>query len=261
MPEPLIDRVAAAAAEAGRLAMDRWATDFRRWEKGKGEPVCEIDLAVDALLRERLHAIDPEAAWLSEETRDDPTRLCGPRVWVVDPIDGTRDYLRQRPGWCVSVALVEGGRPVLGVLDAPARGEVWRAAAGQGATRNGTPVRASTRASLPGARVPADTLPKDDADLACVARPNSIALRIAMVAADEADLCATLRWGHEWDIASAMLVAEEAGATVSDAFGAPIRYNSTKAEAFGLLATAPAIHAAAVERLAERARLWSQRRA
>ena len=260
MPETLIDRVAAAAAEAGRLAMDRWRTDFHQWEKAKGEPVCEVDLAVDALLSDRLRTIDPEAGWLSEETKDDPARLCGPRVWVVDPIDGTRDYLRHRPGWCVSVALVEGGRPVLGVLDAPARGEVWLAAAGQGTTRNGIAIHASTRDRLPGARGPADTLPKDDADLACVARPNSIALRIAMVAADEADLCATLRWGHEWDIAAAMLVAEEAGATVSDAFGAPMRYNSTKAEAFGLLATAPAIHAAAVERLAERAKLWSRRR-
>ena len=179
---------------------------------------------------------------------------------MVDPIDGTRDYLRRRPGWCVSVALVEGGRPMVGVLDAPARGEVWRAVAGEGATRNGVPIRASTRAELPGARVPADTLPKSDTDLVGVARPNSIALRIAMVAADEADLCATLRWGHEWDIAAAMLIAEEAGAAVSDAFGAPIRYNSTRAEAFGLLATAPAMHAAAVARLAERAKHWARKR-
>ena len=260
MPERLIDAVAAAAREAAELAFGRWDTDFERWEKAKGEPVCEVDLAVDALLRDRLRAIDPEAGWLSEETRDDAARLCATRVWVVDPIDGTRDYLRRRPGWCVSVALVEGGRPMLGVLDAPARGEIWRAVAGEGATRNGAAIRASTRADLPGARVPADTLPKSETDLVGVPRPNSIALRIAMVAADEADLCATLRWGHEWDIAAAMLIAEEAGAAVSDAFGAPIRYNSTKAEAFGLLATAPAIHAAAVERLAERARHWAQKR-
>lgn len=255
MPEPagLIDRVADAAAEAGRLALDRWRTDFRRWEKAKGEPVCEIDLAIDALLRERLRAIDPHAGWLSEESADDPARLLAPRVWIVDPIDGTRDYLRGRPGWCVSIALVAGGRQVLGVLDAPARGEVWRAGAGAGATRNGATLAASCRQALPGARVPADTLPRDDADLVTVPRPNSIALRIAMIAADEADLCATLRWGHEWDIAAAALIAEEAGAAVTDAVGAPIRYNSTRGEAFGVLACAPGIHGAAVERLAERA--------
>jgi myo-inositol-1(or 4)-monophosphatase len=250
VPDISLDAVADAVAEAGRLALDRWDTDFRRWEKARGEPVCEMDLAVDALLRERLTAIDPDAGWLSEETKDDAARLCAARVWVVDPIDGTRDYLRRRPGWCVSVALVEGGRPVLAVLDAPARQEQWRAAAGQGATRDGVPVRASTRQSLPGARTPADTLPRNEPDFIGVPRPNSIALRIAMVASNEADFCATLRWGHEWDIAAAMLVAEEAGATVSDAFGHPIRYNSTKAEQFGLLVTAPAIHQASVERLA-----------
>jgi len=260
VPDPRLAGLATAAAEAGRLALDRWDTGFRRWEKARGEPVSEVDLAVDALLRERLAEVDPEAGWLSEETRDDAERLCAPRVWVVDPIDGTRDYLRRRPGWCVSVALVEGGRPVLAVLDAPARDEQWRAAAGQGATRNGTPVHASTRNRLSGSRTPADTLPRNEPDLVGVPRPNSIALRIAMVAADEADFCATLRWGHEWDIAAAMLVAEEAGATVSDAFGHPIRYNSTKAEQFGLLVTAPAIHGQAVARLASYAEKARERR-
>ena len=131
MPETLLDRVAAAAAEAGRLALDRWETDFRRWEKAPGSPVCEVDLAVDELLKLRLKEIDPEAGWLSEETADNDTRLGLSRVWVVDPIDGTRDYLRGRPGWCISVALVEDHQVVLGVLDAPARGEQWRAVAGR----------------------------------------------------------------------------------------------------------------------------------
>jgi myo-inositol-1(or 4)-monophosphatase len=101
--------------------------------------------------------------------------------------------------------------------------------------------------------VPADNLPKVDEDLVMVDKPNSIALRIAMVAADEADLLATLRWGFEWDIAAACLIAREAGAAVSDAFGAPFDFNKRDPRAFGLLVTAPAIHAAAVERLADRA--------
>jgi myo-inositol-1(or 4)-monophosphatase len=172
---------------------------------------------------------------------------------VVDPIDGTRDFIRGRPGWSVSIALVEGGRPMIGVLDAPARGEHWRAAAGEGATRNGLTIAASSRMELAGARVPADMLPKVDADLTCVERPNSIALRMAMVGADEADLLATIRWGHEWDIAAAALIAEEAGARVTDALGGTLRYNSTKGEAFGVLATSHGIHAAAVARLADRA--------
>ncbi|WP_442679868.1 3'(2'),5'-bisphosphate nucleotidase CysQ [Sphingomonas sp. ASY06-1R] len=253
MPDALIDAVAAAAAEAGQLALDRWKTDFRRWEKAAGSPVCEIDLAVDELLKVRLAAIDPDAGWLSEETADNDARLSNRRLWVVDPIDGTRDYLRGRPGWCVSVALVEDGAPIVGVLDAPARQESWRAAAGEGATCNGTPLRASMRLELPGSRVPADTLPRIDEDLIAVPRANSIALRIAMVAADQADLCASLRWGNEWDIAAAALIAQEAGATVTDALGTQIRYNSDAAEAFGVVASAAAIHTAAVARLAERA--------
>jgi len=235
------------------MAYASWRGDFKYWDKVPGSPVCDIDLAADALLRERLMAIDPEAGWLSEETADSADRLNCVRVWVVDPIDGTRDYVRGREGWAVSIALVEGGRPIIGVLDAPARGEHWRAMAGRGATRNGAPVRASDRARLRGARVPADVLPKADADLVTVTKPNSIALRIAMVASGEADLLATVRWGHEWDIAAAALIAQEAGATVTDAFGNPLRYNSTKGEAFGVLATAPAIHADAVQRLASRA--------
>jgi len=248
-----LQAVAAVAAEAGRLAMTTWRGEFRQWQKGSGDPVCEVDLAVDAFLRARLAAIDPQAGWLSEETADDPIRLECDRVWVVDPIDGTRDYVRGRSGWSVSVALVDSFRPVLGVLDAPAVGEVWMAAVGQGAWRNGVPLKASPRTDLAGARVPADQIPRADADLVTVAKPNSIALRIAKVAAGEADLCASLRWGNEWDIAAAALIAAEAGATVSDALGAPLRFNTPTGEAFGVLATAPGIHAAAVVRLRERA--------
>ncbi|PKP95993.1 MAG: 3'(2'),5'-bisphosphate nucleotidase CysQ, partial [Alphaproteobacteria bacterium HGW-Alphaproteobacteria-15] len=98
------------------------------------------------------------------------------------------------------------------------------------------------------------SLPKEDADLVAVEQPNSIALRIAMVADNRADLVATLRWGFEWDIAAATLIAREAGARVSDAFGRPLDYNKHDPRDFGVLVCSPAIHAAAVERLAERAK-------
>ena len=255
MPEidPRVEPVRAIARAAGAIAMAKWRGDFAQWDKSHDNPVSEVDLAVDAFLREQLFALDPEAGWLSEETADSAERLMRPRVWVVDPIDGTRDFVKGRRGWAVSIALVEGGRPLIAVLDAPARGEHWWASAGQGAYRNDTRLTASQRAELAGARVPADTLSHVDSDLTCVERPNSVALRIAMVAADEADLLATLHWGHEWDIAAAALIAQEAGATVTDARGQTIRYNSTKGEAFGVLATSPAIHSAAVDRLADRA--------
>ena len=255
----LADAVAGAAAEAGALAMARWRSDFRRWEKSPGNPVCDVDLEVDALLRDRLGTLDPEAGWLSEETVDSEDRLARRRVWVVDPIDGTRDYLRGREGWAVSIALVEDGQPVIAVLDSPARGAVFRAGAGQGARLNGGRIRAATRTDLAGARVPTDALPKTDRDLTMVYRPNSIALRIAMVAAGEADLVATLRWGHEWDIAAAVLIAREAGAEISDALGQPLAFNTRGAEAFGVLATARGLHDAAVERLRERGEAAARR--
>ncbi|HEU0066868.1 MAG TPA: 3'(2'),5'-bisphosphate nucleotidase CysQ [Sphingomonas sp.] len=249
----LAGAVAGVVREAAAMAFARWRTDFHRWEKSPGNPVSEIDLAVDALLRARLADLLPDAGWLSEETVDAPERLARERVWVVDPIDGTRDYIRGRPGWCVSVALVEAGRPVIGVLDAPARDETWVATLGGGATRNGRALAVGAHPTLAGARVPTEALPKADRDFAAVARPNSIALRVAMVAADEADLVATLRWGNEWDIAAAVLIASEAGATVTDSLGQPLTFNQPDPRAFGVLASVPAIHAAAVERLAERA--------
>lgn len=249
--------VVAAVTDAADRALALWAdgeTRVRQWEKVPGHPVCEADLEIDVMLRERLAAIDPHAGWLSEETADTVHRLGVSRVWVVDPIDGTRDYLRGRPGWAVSVALVEDGAVRMGILAAPARKELWIAEAGQGATRNGVPLHAGNRTMLPGARVPADQLPRADRDLVTVDKPNSIALRMAMVAADEADLVATVRWGNEWDVAASALIAQEAGAIVTDALGDPLAFNRPQPVAFGLLCAAPGIHAAAAARLAPRAK-------
>ena len=256
------ERLEAICREAGQMALRQWpghGHELESWEKTPGSPVCTADLEVDAFLKRELKALLPAAGWLSEETIDHPERLEKGLCWLVDPIDGTRDFIRGRRGWAVSVALISECKPLIGTLVAPARDETWSATAGQGAWRNGAPLRASTRESLPGARVPADSLPKEDRDLTMVAKPNSIALRIAMVAAGEADLVATLRWGYEWDVAAAALIAREAGAAVTDAFGKPLAYNKRDPRAFGLLVSALAIHPAAVERLAGRAREFVKR--
>ncbi len=243
--------------EAGRIAFDSWPGHghaLKVWDKSHNNPVSAADVAVDNFLRRELGLLLPSAGWLSEETTDAPERLAGGLLWLVDPIDGTRDYIRGLTGWAVSVALISAGRPLFGMLHAPARQEFWHSEAGQGSWRNGERLVASSRTQLPGSRVPGDHLPPEDHDLTLVARPNSIALRIAMVAADEADLLATLRWGWEWDIGAAALIAREAGAVVTDAFGGPLNYNKADPRAFGVLVTAPAIHAAAVARLADRAK-------
>ncbi len=249
-------RLAEIVAEAGRMAHSAWpgaGHAVESWEKTPGNPVCAADLAVDAFLRRELGRLLPAAGWLSEETADDPVRLASGLIWLVDPIDGTRDFLRGRSGWAVSVALISAGRPLIGMLEAPARGESWLGISGQGSWLNDVPLTASRRAEFAGARVPADSLAKVDRMLTLVEKPNSIALRVAMVADGRADLVATLRWGYEWDIAAAALIAREAGAAVSDAFGGALNYNKRDPRAFGLLVSAPAIHAAAVAHLAERA--------
>ncbi|HEX7856459.1 MAG TPA: 3'(2'),5'-bisphosphate nucleotidase CysQ [Sphingobium sp.] len=251
-----LDALAAVTSEAADRAMAFWGADnvaLRHWEKEPGQPVSNADLLVDEHLKKTLGALAPDAAWLSEETVDDPVRVASERLWLVDPIDGTRDFVRGRPGWAVSVALAERGEIVLAALVAPARGEVWLAAKGQGATRNGQRLRASIREELSGSRVPADQLLKADRDLVTVFKPNSIALRMAMVAADEADLVATVRWGAEWDIAASSLIAREAGAIVTDAMGEPLIFNRRKPVALGMLCCSPAIHGEAVARLRDRA--------
>ncbi|MEE4451998.1 3'(2'),5'-bisphosphate nucleotidase CysQ [Novosphingobium resinovorum] len=259
------DRLQAIVREAGNIALARWPGDghaLESWEKTPGSPVCTADLAVDSFLKSELGALLPAAGWLSEETADSHARQDRELVWLVDPIDGTRDYIRGRTGWAISVALVNTRRPLLGYLYAPVRqrddgGEFWSAEAGKGASLNGRRLTASRRETLPGSRVPAHKLAPEDSDLRLVDQPNSIALRMAMIAADQADLLATLRWGYEWDIAAAGLIAREAGAAVTDAFGQPLNYNKHDPRAFGVLVSANGIHAAAVARLADRAARFS----
>ncbi|MEL7199470.1 MAG: 3'(2'),5'-bisphosphate nucleotidase CysQ [Pseudomonadota bacterium] len=231
--------------EAGRIALSRWPGDghaLESWEKTPGDPVSEADLEVDAFLKRELRALLPSAGWLSEETADDEARLKNDLIWMVDPVDGTRDFIRGRDGWAVSVALISGGKPLLGSLFAPARGEMFVAEAGRGAFLNSKPITASRRTRMPGARIPVDQLPDPVSDLVIVQKPNSIALRIAMVASDQADLVATLRWGFEWDVAAATLIAREAGAQVSEAFGKPLSFNKRDPRDFGVLVSSPQIH-------------------
>ena len=257
-------RLQSIVREAGAIAHAHWpgaGHDLDAWEKQPGDPVCEADLAVDVFLKRELTALLPSAGWLSEETSDAPGRLDNRLIWLVDPVDGTRDFIRGRSGWAVSVALISEGRPLIGMLSAPARGEEWIAIAGQGAERNGERLRASQRTTLEGARIPADSLMPEDRIFATVEKPNGIALRVAMIAADEADLVATLRWGYEWDIGAATLIAREAGAAISDARGRPLDYNKRDPRSFGLLVSAPGIHAPAIEHLRSRAEQFAARRA
>ena len=139
----------AAVRDAGSLAMSMFGKPIKQWTKGpSSSPVCEADIAVDALLRERLAGDGNAFAWLSEETADDATRLTARYVWVVDPIDGTRAYIAGQPDWAISAALIEQGRPIAASLYAPALDEFFAARAGAGSTLNGSAIAATPGADL-----------------------------------------------------------------------------------------------------------------
>ncbi|RUX04738.1 3'(2'),5'-bisphosphate nucleotidase CysQ, partial [Mesorhizobium sp. M8A.F.Ca.ET.023.01.1.1] len=125
-----------AAREAGLIAMRYFGNNPQVWMKGGTSPVSEADHAADAYLRQTLLAARPDYGWLSEETADDPARLSARRTFVVDPIDGTRGFLEGQRTWCVSVAVVENGRTLAGVLECPAMDETYSALPAQGAFRN-----------------------------------------------------------------------------------------------------------------------------
>ncbi|MEM8689144.1 MAG: inositol monophosphatase family protein, partial [Pseudomonadota bacterium] len=116
-----------AMGEAGELARSLFDRGVETWEKEDKTPVTEADLAVDTLLRERLAAACPEYGWLSEETQENPARRSFKRVWIVDPIDGTKGFVRGTDQWCISAALVEDGLPLLGIIVNPVRGELFQA--------------------------------------------------------------------------------------------------------------------------------------
>jgi myo-inositol-1(or 4)-monophosphatase len=224
--QPLAD----AVRSAGALALAASRKPVKSWIKGHNSPVSEVDIAVDTLLKERLTAIMPGAGWLSEETEDDPARLSARRLWIVDPIDGTRSFLAGRPDWTVSVALVEDGRPVVAALYAPASEEFFAAVAGTGATRNGHAIHANDTERLVGARISGAKRLVDEAaamipDVVIAERVHSLALRLARVADGTLDVAFAGGNSHDWDLAAADLLVQEAGGALTTLEGATLAYN------------------------------------
>jgi myo-inositol-1(or 4)-monophosphatase len=223
-------QVADAVRGAGALALEASRGPLKTWVKGHDSPVSEVDIAVDALLKERLTAIMPDAGWLSEETEDDPARLSASRVWIVDPIDGTRAFIAGRSDWTVSVALVEDGRPIVAALHAPASEEFFLGVAGAGATRNGLAIRASTgeglaRVQVSGPKRLVDMVVAAAPDAVIVPRVHSLALRLARVADATLDIGFAGGASHDWDLAAADLLVHEAGGFLTTLEGATLSYN------------------------------------
>ncbi|HLH51737.1 MAG TPA: 3'(2'),5'-bisphosphate nucleotidase CysQ, partial [Roseiarcus sp.] len=224
-----------AARAAGRLALasfkpgERTAAHIRL--KGGGSPVTGADLAVDEFLKRELAGLFPEAGWLSEETEDDETRLSRVQVLIVDPIDGTRAFIDGDPRWTVSIALVAAGRPVAGVVHAPALDETYAASAGGGAALNGEAIAVSGRGRLDGAHIggPRGLVQalERGGGLTLRLEPKipSLAYRLALVARGALDLAIASDKSHDWDIAAADLILAEAGGTLVDSNGQGLLYN------------------------------------
>ncbi|MBM2575307.1 3'(2'),5'-bisphosphate nucleotidase CysQ [Jannaschia sp. Os4] len=256
MPEPDDLALLVRAAEvAGEIAM-RWFGRVRPRDKGDGQgPVTEADLEVDATLRAMLTEARPGYGWLSEESVDGPERLTRDRVFVVDPIDGTRAFIDGAKDWGHSLAVVEHGVPVAAVVLMPVRGTTYAAAAGRGATKDGAAMAPSGRGALEGATVlgaKANFRPERWREVPPVERTfrSSLAYRLALVAEGRFDAMITLRRAWEWDIAAGALLCAEAGAAVTDRRGGPLRFNGVEALLDGVVAGTPAVHGGLMERLA-----------
>lgn len=243
-----LDLILDAAREAGALALAARAKGVKIWSKDGGSPVTDADLAVDALLKVRLRAARPDYGWLSEETVDDPARLATGRQFVVDPIDGTVAFMKDKPWFAVSVAVVENGRPIVGVVHAPALDETYAATAGGGATLNGAALAPSLSTALDGAAMLGDAKmfahpawPEPWPPMRVESR-NSIAYRICLVAAGAFDAAIALTPKSEWDLAAADLICGEAGALLTDHLGRKFAYNRPNPTVPSLVCANRALH-------------------
>jgi myo-inositol-1(or 4)-monophosphatase len=246
-----------AAREAGRIALSFWRRSPETWDKGEGAgPVTEADLAVNRMLEAELRAARPDYGWLSEETPDSDLRLNDERLFIIDPIDGTRAFIDGTPDFAHSIAVAERGRVTAAVVYLPAQDRLYSAGTDTVSTLNGRPISASAAESPEGSTL-------------LTARPNlapdhwqggivppvrrmfrsSIAWRLCLVAEGAFDAMLTLKPTWEWDAAAGTLIAAQAGAVVSDRKGAALRFNGTPPLLDGCLAAAAGLHRALMDRM------------
>jgi myo-inositol-1(or 4)-monophosphatase len=246
------DTAREAGAIASRYFRSGLKTSARIWSKGGGSPVTEADLAVDTFLKERLSRALPEAGWLSEETADDPSRLERNLVWIVDPIDGTRAFLSGSHDWSVAIALLAGGRPILGIVYAPAHKAFYEALRGAGATRDGERISASPVDRLPNISIAGGKalVDKFEQRVGAVKRPAripSLALRLVRVAEGSIDVGLVAANSRDWDIAAADLILQEAGGRLTDFNAARPAYNQPDPVHGEMIAASRRLHPRLIE--------------
>lgn len=248
MPETDLSLLLNAALRSGEIATRFNGPETARWDKpDDAGPVTEADLAVNRYLEDHLRAARPDYGWLSEESEDDSARLTRERVFVIDPIDGTRSFADGSKTWAHSLAIVEQGRPIAAVVYLPRRDLMFTAARGCGAECNGTPIRIARntqnpdRARVLSARPTQEPKHWTNGEVPGFERFHrpSLAYRLARVADGSYDAMLTLRPSWEWDIAAGALLIEEAGGALRDRTGRELRFNNAQARLDGVVAAAP----------------------
>lgn len=245
-----------AAIEAGKIASRHFRDGTRKWEKPDGAgPVTEADLEIDAMLQRELMAARPGYGWLSEEIADTAERLKATRVFIVDPIDGTRSFAEGQKTFAHSLAIVENGLPVAAAVFLPERDLMFTARKDGGAFLNGTDIAAAQRETLDGADILGAKSNFDAQHWKGGALPAtrhfraSLAYRLCLVAQGRFDAMITLRDTWEWDVAAGTLIAQEAGALATDMHGRAPRFNNPTPQGPGLLVANPVLQSALMARL------------
>ncbi|MBF0358908.1 MAG: 3'(2'),5'-bisphosphate nucleotidase CysQ [Magnetococcales bacterium] len=250
-----------AAVAAGKIIMQYYregqqvtnTAEVRH--KSLNNPLTKADLEADLLLNKMLLEARPDYGWLSEETIDNPDRLTKKRVWVVDPIDGTKEFIAGLPQFAVSIGLVEDGKPIAACVHNPAAGETFLAVLGGGTSLNRQPVQTSPRSQLTGSTCLASRSEtkrgdwdvfKGEFDLTIM---GSIAYKLALVSAGHYDITFTLTPKNEWDFCAGELLVTEAGGQVTHKDGSKCRYNKKNPRVKSLLATNGSIHSSLLQRL------------
>ncbi|HIA23860.1 MAG TPA: 3'(2'),5'-bisphosphate nucleotidase CysQ [Candidatus Marinimicrobia bacterium] len=224
-----------AAIEAGGIILNYYKADYEIKDKGYHNPVTTADNAADTRLKEILMVARPNYGWLSEETVDSPERLTKDRVWIVDPLDGTKEFIEGVPHFVVSVALVENGNPIVGVLYNPVTAETFTAAKGEGAELNGEKIQCATKDNV-GNMVILNSRSETrrglwapyDGTFGELRAIGSVAYKLGLTAAGQADIFASLRPKNEWDICAGNCIINEAGGKLIDLKGNRVVFNREK---------------------------------